>query len=43
MQRKTRALGQGNKTIVVQITYDRGLCGGINFGIVREVKYRITH
>lgn len=43
MQRKTQALGHGNKTVVVPITSDRGLCGGINSGIVREVKYRINH
>jgi len=43
MQRKTQALGQGNKTVIVPITSDRGLCGGINSGIVREVKYRISH
>lgn len=43
MQRKTQALGHGNKTVIVPITSDRGLCGGINSGIVREVKYRISH
>ena len=43
MQRKIQALGLGNKTIIVPITSDRGLCGGINSGIVREVKYRISH
>lgn len=43
MQRKTQALGSGNKTLIVPITSDRGLCGGINSGIVREVKYRISH
>jgi len=43
MQRKTQALGTSNKTLYVPITSDRGLCGGINSGIVREVKYRITH
>lgn len=43
MQRKTQALGLGNKTMIVPITSDRGLCGGINSGIVREVKYKINH
>lgn len=43
MQRKTQALGHGNKTLVVPITSDKGLCGGINSTIVREVKYKITH
>jgi len=43
MQRKTQALGHGNKTVIVPLTSDRGLCGGINSGIVREVKYRISH
>lgn len=43
MQRKVAGLGKGNKTLIVPITSDRGLCGGINSNIVREVKYNITH
>lgn len=43
MQKKVAALGQGQKTLVVPITSDRGLCGGINSTIVREVKYKINH
>jgi len=43
MQRKIQTLGSGTKTFIVPITSDRGLCGGINSGIVREVKYRIIH
>jgi len=29
------------KTLLVPITSDRGLCGGINSGIVREIKATI--
>jgi F-type H+-transporting ATPase subunit gamma len=43
MQRKVASLGQGQRTLVVPITSDRGLCGGINSTIVREVKYNINH
>lgn len=43
MQRKTQALGHGQRTLYIPITSDRGLCGGINSGIVREVKYKISH
>jgi F-type H+-transporting ATPase subunit gamma len=44
MQRKTQGLTiGGGKTVIVPITSDRGLCGGINSGIVREIKYKINH
>jgi F-type H+-transporting ATPase subunit gamma len=43
MQRKVATLGQGQRTLIVPITSDRGLCGGINSSIVREVKYFINH
>lgn len=43
MQRKTQALSAGQKTVFVPITSDRGLCGGINSGIVRVIKYKISH
>jgi len=43
MQRKIATLGQGQKTLIVPITSDRGLCGGINSNIIREVKYNIAH
>lgn len=42
MQRKTQGLTiAGGKTMVVAITSDRGLCGGINSGLVRDIKSRI--
>ena len=42
MQRKTQGLVVGNgKTLIVPITSDRGLCGGINSGLVRVIKYKI--
>lgn len=43
MQRKAASITVGNKIVVVPITSDRGLCGGINSSIVREIKYKITH
>lgn len=44
MQRKTQGLTiGGGKTVLVPITSDKGLCGGINSGIVREIKYKIAH
>jgi F-type H+-transporting ATPase subunit gamma len=44
MQRKTQGLTVGGgKTLVVPITSDRGLCGGINSGLIREIKYKILH
>ena len=42
MQRKIATLPQGQKTMIVPISSERGLCGGINSGIVREVKYDIN-
>ena len=42
MQRKTQGLTiAGGKTMVVAITSDRGLCGGINSGLIREIKSKI--
>jgi F-type H+-transporting ATPase subunit gamma len=41
MQRKTQALTHGTKTLLVPITSDRGLCGGINTGLIREIKARL--
>lgn len=43
MQRKTQTLGQGNKTLIVALTSDRGLCGGINSGLIREIKGRLKN
>jgi F-type H+-transporting ATPase subunit gamma len=44
MQRKTQGLTLGGgKTLVIPITSDRGLCGAINSGLIREIKYKITH
>jgi F-type H+-transporting ATPase subunit gamma len=44
MQRKTQGLTVGGgKTLIVPITSDKGLCGGINSGLLREIKYKITH
>jgi F-type H+-transporting ATPase subunit gamma len=44
MQRKTQGLVVGGgKTLVVPITSDRGLCGAINSGLIREIKYKISH
>jgi F-type H+-transporting ATPase subunit gamma len=42
MQRKTQGLTiAGGKTMVVAITSDRGLCGAINSGLIRDIKSRI--
>jgi len=44
MQRKTQGLTVGGgKILLVPITSDKGLCGGINSGLIREIKYKITH
>ena len=44
MQRKTQGLTlAGGKTMVVVISSDKGLCGGINSGLIREIKSRIGH
>lgn len=44
MQRHTQGLTVGGgKVLVVPITSDRGLCGGINSGLIREIKYKINH
>lgn len=42
MQRKTQGLTVGGgKAVIVPITSDRGLCGAINSGIVREIKHKL--
>jgi len=38
LQKKKSELPAAKRTLVVPITSDRGLCGGVNSGIVREVK-----
>jgi F-type H+-transporting ATPase subunit gamma len=38
MQKMNLTRTQGNKILYVPFTSDKGLCGGINTGIVREVK-----
>lgn len=38
LQKKKGELPPAKRTLVVPITSDRGLCGGVNSGIVREVK-----
>lgn len=42
MQKKYQTQTVGNKTLFVPFTSDRGLCGGINSGIVREIKQTIA-
>lgn len=42
MQRKTQGLTVGGgKTMIVAITSDRGLCGAINSGLIRDIKSRL--
>lgn len=41
MQKKTQGLTHGQVTVIVPITSDKGLCGGINTGIVREIKHNL--
>ncbi len=43
MQRKTQSLQSGSKTLIVPITSDRGLCGGINSGLIREIKTKLKN
>jgi F-type H+-transporting ATPase subunit gamma len=43
MQRKTQSLSQGNKFLLVPITSDKGLCGGINSGLIREIKLKMKN
>ena len=38
LERKKQLMSKGNKTLLVPITSDKGLCGATNSGIVREVK-----
>jgi len=42
MQKMNLTRTQGNKILYVPFTSDKGLCGGINTGIVREVKSTIA-
>lgn len=43
MQKKAASIQTGNRTLIVPITSDRGLCGGVNSTIVREIKYKLNH
>jgi F-type H+-transporting ATPase subunit gamma len=38
MQRKNQNYSSGNRVLYVPFTSDKGLCGGINTGIVREIR-----
>lgn len=38
MQRKALPEPTDAKELIVPITSDRGLCGGINSGVIREIK-----
>jgi F-type H+-transporting ATPase subunit gamma len=38
-----QGVSTGGKQCIVPITSDRGLCGAINSGIIREIKYKIAH
>lgn len=38
LQKKKADAAPAKKTLLVPITSDKGLCGGVNSGIVREVK-----
>lgn len=38
MQRRTQEAGQNAKTLLVPLTSDKGLCGGVNSSIVRTVR-----
>jgi len=42
MQRKTQSMIEGTRTLLVPITSDKGLCGGINSGLIRQIKERIN-
>ena len=35
---KTDPTGEGKKRLIIAVTSDRGLCGGVNAVIVKEVK-----
>lgn len=43
MQKKSSSFSQGNKTLYVPITSDRGLCGATNSTIIREIKHSVNH
>jgi F-type H+-transporting ATPase subunit gamma len=42
LQKKKQETGPAKKTLIVPITSDRGLCGGVNSGIVREIKGMVS-
>ena len=42
MQRKAPPESSEQQQLIVPVTSDRGLCGGINSGIIREIKTYIT-
>ena len=43
MAKKMQNISFNGKVCLVPITSDRGLCGAINSGIVREIKHKISH
>lgn len=43
LTKKMQGISTNGKVCIVPITSDRGLCGAINSGIIREVKYKINH
>ena len=43
MQRKAVPESADSKELIVPITSDRGLCGGINSGVIREVKHYLQN
>lgn len=42
MQKKMETAGSANKVLIVPFTSDKGLCGGINSSIIREVKVMVN-
>jgi F-type H+-transporting ATPase subunit gamma len=42
MLKKLQNVSNNGRICIVPITSDRGLCGGINSGLVREIKYKIN-
>lgn len=43
MKKKSSSFSQGNKTLYVPITSDRGLCGSINSTVIREMRHSINN
>jgi F0F1-type ATP synthase gamma subunit len=43
MQRKAVPESGESRELLVPITSDRGLCGGINSGVIREIKAYLQH